>query len=159
MFYANNGMVASSDLVWLQGAFNALVGLFDKVGPQTNAGKTVGMVCHPCQAAGNLSTEAYGRRITGMGQSYRERLKDQVACGECGEILAVVSLLINMMTQHGRAAGRRRKWTTPAAGGETELPDVLSGKGRTAEMPHGGVPGGSGDKDGNAGALRAPSCP
>ena len=40
------------------------------------------MVYHPCQAAVNLTTEAYGRRITGMGLSYRERLKDQVACGE-----------------------------------------------------------------------------
>ena len=26
-------------------------------------------------------------------------------------------------------------------------------------MPHGGVPGESGDKDGNAGALFAPACP
>ena len=72
LFYANNGMVASSDPAWLQGAFNALVGLFDRVGLQTNVRKTVGMVCHPCQAAGNLTTEAYGRRITEEGHSYRE---------------------------------------------------------------------------------------
>ena len=84
LFYANDGMVASSDLVWLQGAFKALVGLFDRVGLCTNVGKTAGMVCHPCQLAGKLTTEAYGRRITGVGLSFRERLKDQVACGECG---------------------------------------------------------------------------
>ena len=72
MFYADNGMAASLDPAWLQGAFNALLGLFDRVGLQTNSGKTVGMVCHPCQAAGNLTTAAYGRRITGEGQSYRE---------------------------------------------------------------------------------------
>ena len=40
-----------------------------------------------------------------------------------------------------------------------DLPDVLPGEGRTAEMPSGRVPGQSGDKDGNAGALRAPACP
>ena len=40
-----------------------------------------------------------------------------------------------------------------------ELLDVLSGKGGTANMPCGGVPEESGDKDGNAGALRAPACP
>ena len=51
LFYADNGMVASSDLVWLQGAFNTLVGLFDRVGLQTNVGNTVGMVCHSFQAA------------------------------------------------------------------------------------------------------------
>ena len=43
--------------------------------------------------------------------------------------------------------------------GAPELPDVLSGKGGTAEMPRVGVPGESGDEDGNAGALRAPACP
>ena len=47
LLYADDGMVASSDPACLQGAFNALVGLFDRVGLQTNVGKTVGMVCHP----------------------------------------------------------------------------------------------------------------
>ena len=46
----------------------------------------------------------------------------------------------------------RREWAP-------ELPDVLSGKGGTTEMPRGGVPGKSGDEDGNAGALSAPACP
>ena len=52
LFYADDGMVALSDPQWLQGAFSTLVGLLDKVGLRTNAGKTVGMVCRPCQAAG-----------------------------------------------------------------------------------------------------------
>ena len=47
LFCANNGMVASSDPDWIQGAFNALVGLFDRVGLQKNFGKTYSMVCHP----------------------------------------------------------------------------------------------------------------
>ena len=106
LFYADNGMVALLDPVWLQGTFNTLAGLFDRVGLQTNIGKTVGMVCHPCQAAGNITTAAYGRRITGEGHSYRERQRYRVACEECGEQLAVGSLLSHLMTQHGRAAGR-----------------------------------------------------
>ena len=85
-------MVASSDPRLLQVAFNTLVGLFDRVGLRTNVGKTVGMVCHPCQEAGNLSTAAYGRRVMGVGPTYRERLKGKVACGECGEMLAAGSL-------------------------------------------------------------------
>ena len=32
LFYANDGMVASLDPAWLQGAFTALVCLFDRVG-------------------------------------------------------------------------------------------------------------------------------
>ena len=47
LFYADDSMVASSEPAWLQGAFNSLVGLFDRVGLQTNVGKTVVMVCHP----------------------------------------------------------------------------------------------------------------
>ena len=88
----------------------------ETAGLQTNVRKTVGMVCHPCQVAGNLTTEAYRRRITVTGKSYRERLKDQVACRKCGEMLAVKSLSSHLMTQHGRAAGRQRQWTTLAAG-------------------------------------------
>ena len=54
LFYADNVMVSSSDPRWIQGAFKTLVGLFDRVVLQTNVGKTVGMVCRPFQAAGNI---------------------------------------------------------------------------------------------------------
>ena len=47
LFYTDDGMVASSDPCWLQGAFNTLVGMFDRVGLRTNVGETVGMVCRP----------------------------------------------------------------------------------------------------------------
>ena len=47
LFYMDNGMVALSELCWLQGAFDTLVGLFDKVGLRTNAGETVDMICQP----------------------------------------------------------------------------------------------------------------
>ena len=51
LFYADDGMVASSDPRWLQWAFDSLVSLFEWVGLQTNVRKTVRMVCRPCQAA------------------------------------------------------------------------------------------------------------
>ena len=41
----------------------------------------------------------------------------------------------------------------------SDLQDDLIGEGRTAELSSGGMPGQSGDKDGNVGALREPSCP
>ena len=58
LFYADNGMVASSDPHWLQWAFTAIVGSFDQVGLNTNTGKTVSMTCRLCTAAGNQSKEA-----------------------------------------------------------------------------------------------------
>ena len=116
LFYADYGMVASSDPQWLQGAFNTLVGLFGRLGLRTHFGKTVEMVCHPCQAEGNLLEAAYGRRFAGEGPTYRERLKGQVSCGACGELLAAGSLTSHMMTQHGRVAETRQQWSTPATG-------------------------------------------
>ena len=99
MFYADDGMVGASDPAWLQGAFSALVAIFDRVGLQTNVDKTVSMACHPCRAgSGNRATEGYRRRITGDGSSFWERQRERVACGECGAELAAGSLSSHMMT-------------------------------------------------------------
>ena len=65
LFYADNDMVASSDLQWLQGAFITLVGLFDRVVLWTNVGNTVSMVCRPYQEAGNQLEASYGRQMAG----------------------------------------------------------------------------------------------
>ena len=67
LFYADGDMVASSDPQWIHSAFSTLVGLFDRVGLQTNIRKTVGMVCRTCQAAGTQLEAAYGRQMTGEG--------------------------------------------------------------------------------------------
>ena len=142
LFYANDGMVASSDPGWLQGAFNTLVGLFYSVGLWINAGKTVGMVYHPCQVDRNLTTEAYGRRVTGVGPTYRERLKGQVACGKCGYILAVGSMPSHLMTQRGRAERRWRQWSTLSAGVRPQIYRIsFPAKVGTRKCPVAGCPG------------------
>ena len=73
----------------------------------TNAGKTVGMVCRPCQAAGTQSEVAYGKQMTGEGPSYRERQKGRVQCRECGEEMAAGFMAGHIKTQHGQAAEER----------------------------------------------------
>ena len=72
-FYAYNGMVALLDPKWLQGAFSTLVGLLDRVGVRNIVGKTVGMVCCPCQAAGTQLEAVCVQLMTGEGPSYWER--------------------------------------------------------------------------------------
>ena len=71
LFYADDGMVASSNTRWLQWEFDTLVGLFGRVGLQTNVGKTVSIVCRPRHAAGTQSEATYGRRMTREGPTYR----------------------------------------------------------------------------------------
>ena len=64
VFYADDGMVASSDPAWLQGAYSALVAIFDRVGLRNNVGNTVSMACHPYRAgAGNRTGAGYSRRL------------------------------------------------------------------------------------------------
>ena len=116
LLYADNGIVASSDPHWLQGTFDTLIGLFDRVGLWTHVGKTVGMVFRPCQAAGNQLEAAYGRQITGEGPTYQERQKGRVQCREYGEEMAAGYVAGHTMTQHGRAAEARRSWKTSATG-------------------------------------------
>ena len=48
------------------------------MGLQKNVGKTVSMVCHPCQASGNITMAVYWRRIMVEGDYYRERQRYRV---------------------------------------------------------------------------------
>ena len=73
LLYANERMVASTDPGWLQSAFDTPTGIFDRVGPQENFSKTGGMVCRPCQETGVRADEVYTWRMTGEGQSFKER--------------------------------------------------------------------------------------
>ena len=79
-FYADDGLVASTDPVWLQLAFDFLTGLFDRVGLRTNVCKTVGMVFRPCQAAEVWAEKSYTRRMKGEGRSFKERQRERVLC-------------------------------------------------------------------------------
>ena len=109
LFYADDGMIASSNPQWLQWAFTQIVGLFDRVGLNTNINKTVSMTCRPCTAAENQSEEAYGRIMTGEGLTFRERKRERVKCGDCGKEVAAGSLDSHHMDQHGKA--KERRWT------------------------------------------------
>ena len=64
-------MVAFTDMVWLQNAFDLLTGIFYQVVLQKNVQKTAGMVCQPCRAVGVRSDEAYKCRMTGEERSYQ----------------------------------------------------------------------------------------
>ena len=121
LFYADDGMVASSVPHWIQWEFNALVGLFEFVGLRTNVGKTVIMVCRPCQAEGNQLEAAYGQKIPGDGPAYRERQKERVEFGECGKEMAAGLLVSHRMTQHEKSKAEQWSWEASATGGEPRI--------------------------------------
>ena len=70
-FYADDGMVASSNPVWIHTAFEILTGLFDWVRLKNNVQKTVGMVFHILRVVGLQSDKFYNRRMPGVGWDYK----------------------------------------------------------------------------------------
>ena len=135
-------MVVSSDPAWLQGAFSALVAIFNRVGLRTNVGKTVSMACHPCQAGfGNLTTAGYSRRLTGVGKTFMERQRERVACRECGTEIAAGSMSIHMMTRHGKAATWGHHWAPQTNGGPRTYMMHFPAKGGRRRCPVEKCPG------------------
>ena len=63
--YADDGLVASSDPVWLQGNFYTMTGLSDRDGFWTNVGKTYSMLFHPCCAVATQQEVSYEWRMNG----------------------------------------------------------------------------------------------
>ena len=147
LFYADDGMVALYDPRWLQWSFNALVSLFERVGLQRNIGKTVIMVCRPCQATGNQSEAAYGSNMTGEGPTYWERQKERVDYGECGKEMAAGSLASHQMTQHGQAKEEWWSWEASATGGDLRTYRLaFPTKGGLMSCPVEGCPGRAGTR-------------
>ena len=103
LFYADDGMAASTDPVWLQNAVQRLCDLFRCVGLKTNTRKTEVMTCHPGEIRDRLSMEGYKRRHQGVGDSYQARKRHRVTCPfpECGKDLAAGSLQQHLRSQHG----------------------------------------------------------
>ena len=116
LFYANDVLVASIESIHLQGVFDVLSGLFDRVGLRTNERKTVIMACWPCQTPHAWSTEAYTRQVTGMGLSYRERLRQRVHCLECEVVLTEGFLTDHRQHQHGIGNGESTPPPPPEGG-------------------------------------------
>ena len=112
-FYRDDGLVASMDPVWLQGAFNALTRLFDIVEIQTKIWKTVGVICSPCREVENQSETLYKRRMTGEGLTYRERQRVRLQCLDFGEDMAESLLGVYRHTHSGVDSEGRRQWETP----------------------------------------------
>ena len=79
--YSENGLIASTNPVWLHWEFDVLIGIFERVGIRTNVAKTVEMVCQPGPISGQHSSAAYEWRMTGEGDPHHARDSCRVVCG------------------------------------------------------------------------------
>ena len=116
LFYADDGMIASSEPGCLQGAFRTLLGMFDWVGLRTNVRNMVRMFFCPCQAAVNNLEAAYEWRTMGVELSYQERQQVRVQCSECGKEMELGSISYHLHKNHGKATEGIWNWGTTPTG-------------------------------------------
>ena len=64
-------MVESTDPEWMNGTFDTLNRLFNRVVLKTNIGKTAGMIFCPYLAEETQPETSYERRMTGEGLAYQ----------------------------------------------------------------------------------------
>jgi len=124
-FYADDGLFAVWNHQWLQDALNVLVTLFQKVGLETNVDKTKILICHPSFVRTHLrhlSDEAYKRRLTGEGLSYRDRKQQRMQCQLCIKPFAA-----SYIDSHRATAHHDFEYALPA------LPEALL---EDAHVPH-----------------------
>jgi Reverse transcriptase (RNA-dependent DNA polymerase) len=99
-FYADDGLLASTNPLMLQTAISVLKELFLSMGLTINASKTKILLGQPAQPYHSMSTQAYNRRITGEGQTYRERMQVIVECPICYTEMQKASLPQHLMSIH-----------------------------------------------------------
>ena len=91
-FYANDGIMASTQTERLHRAFDVLTGLFDRVGLRKKTAKPVDIVCQLYHAPGRMLEEAYKKQMTGKGPTFWEFQRKRVELLERRVEVAVGSL-------------------------------------------------------------------
>ena len=97
VFYANDGMVGSWDLDWLQHLMNVLVGLFRRYFLEANVSKSHTMTFQLGILWFGVSEEAKALKGMGVVELYWLRLRISIPCLEC-----VFELTAGSMTDHCR---------------------------------------------------------
>jgi hypothetical protein len=97
-FFVDDGLVGSRDPVWLQGALDILVTLFESIGLRRNPDKTKVMTCVPGNIRVAHTEEAYHTQQYGPinPTAKRHRLERDI----CGVSLAAGSLRSHLETKH-----------------------------------------------------------
>ena len=104
-FYADNGLIASTQTERLQREFAILTCLFDRVGLSKNTWKAASMACQTCHSPDKMSVEAYERRTTGTGPTVLEIHRRRVHFPEFRDEVAAGLRLMHHHIQHRLGQG------------------------------------------------------
>ena len=80
LFYVNDVLLYSTNLVWPQCIFNVIIGIFEWVGIITNVEKMMVMICKPGTITKRHSDVSYGCQITGEGDPHCVKQIQRLVC-------------------------------------------------------------------------------
>ena len=69
-FLYDDGLIVSTEMMYIQWEFDVIIGLSDWVILYTNVAKTVEIMCQPGLISGRQYVAAYDSNMTGEGESY-----------------------------------------------------------------------------------------
>jgi hypothetical protein len=126
IFYADDGLLYSTDADKLQQATELMVDLFERMGLQANPDKTKAMVCAPQPTLTRTCSPAYKRRMGDHSEdTYSARKRRLIECDICSTQIQTRSLTRHKKLKHGIDITHTNQLTTPPH---------LSGIGNTYEI-------------------------
>jgi hypothetical protein len=122
-FYADDGLLSGGNPQEVQRSMDIFTNVFARVGLQMNVIKTKAMTMIGSKVYASISDEAYVRRVTGEGTTYRERSLQKVECELCGGLVCRQYMTNHQQTK--KCESGRKEWaaakTEAAAAGDNEV--------------------------------------
>jgi hypothetical protein len=107
-FYADDGLLSGEDEKEIQRALDLMTDGFARVGLKMNAQKTEALIMTGGKAYGLQSEQAYARKLSGEGKSYRERSLEKVICDRCDRKVNRQHLLNHQQSARCKKASKAR---------------------------------------------------
>ena len=81
LFYAYDGLISSTNQVWLQWGFDIIIEIFDKFEIITNVEKMLDMVCQTGTIVRQKYSTSYGIQMTSKGYPHCVKQFQMLVCG------------------------------------------------------------------------------
>ena len=101
VFYADDELLVSQDLEWIQGILNVIIRLFRRIGLAANVATLKTMAYQTGEIILGLSEEAFSRRSKGKGATYREGLRIKMLHLDCRVETTAGSMIDHHRQLHG----------------------------------------------------------
>jgi hypothetical protein len=100
LIYTDDGLVAGAAPNVVQEGVDVLSDLFRRCGLNINATKTKALLSQPGELIHAISSPAFSRCLTGLGDTFSARKQRRTCCPRCGKDMQERSLQHHLLSQH-----------------------------------------------------------